>query len=334
MPKFTHWYLVELDGLLRGNVSAERLHELLSEIECHLQDAVQERTAKGMSIEEAELAALEAIGSPEKIAAEELARNASGRKLKFGKQLVYGGAAVMAGSMLFAALLTDAQFHPLFGFGLFWGGLALLIGSGLLKQVNWRIFGGLMVVASVSLAFHQGTRHVYVGDTEWDLDKAQTAIRVHASMSELAGANLRTLESVKASFDNRPISSAQFMTVPTGLGPVSSLSAEDLAAAKLSSAPKIELITQKLPVKLIEKDLNSIVNRLRPQLLDAASTHRSEGARLQALLDTPSMVRVLQRVIPMAIVGSGLIAIVGVLCEMVARALRPRRRHWLKAKLA
>jgi len=334
MPKYTQWYVVELDGLLRGKVPAERLHELLSEIECHLQDAVQERTAKGMAVEEAELAALEALGSPEKIAAEEMARNSGGRKLRIGHRLVVGGTALMAGSMLFAALLTDTRFHPLFGFGLFWGGLALLIGFGMLRQVNWRMIGGLMVVASVSLAFHQGTRHVYVGDTEWDLDKAQTAIRVHSSMSELASANLRALELAKTNFDTRPLSATGFMTVPTALGPVQSLTAEDLAATKLAEAPKIELISQKLPVNLIEKDLNSIVNRLRPELLDAASSHRADGARLHKLLDTPSTVRVLQRAIPMAIVGSGLIAILGLLCELVARAFRPRRTHWLKAKLA
>jgi hypothetical protein len=176
MSKFVSWYLVELDGLLRGQISADRLHALLAEVEAHLIEAIQERVSRGMPQEEAELATLEAMGSPEKVAHEELrvagVTKGADRAFKMSSFALFG----LGAGWLFAGTLPEAQFHPLVG--LFWLAAVsvLLVSSFIAQNIPWRALAVATVCGIVSLSMHQGTRHVYLGDEEILIQDARAFI--------------------------------------------------------------------------------------------------------------------------------------------------------------
>ncbi len=176
MSKFVSWYLVELDGLLRGQISADRLHALLAEVEAHLIEAIQERVSRGMPQEEAELATLEAMGSPEKVAEEELRvaglTKGPDRAFKASTYALFG----LGAGWLFAGTLPDTQFHPLVGF--FWvvASAVLVVSSFFAQRIPWRPLLVATICGVISLSMHQGTRHVYLGDEEVLIADAQTFI--------------------------------------------------------------------------------------------------------------------------------------------------------------
>jgi hypothetical protein len=62
VAKYIDWYLVEAEGMLRGQLRQDRLHDVLSEAEAHLRDTAENLVAHGMSSEDAELAAIERFG--------------------------------------------------------------------------------------------------------------------------------------------------------------------------------------------------------------------------------------------------------------------------------
>jgi len=62
MAKYIHWYLVELEGMLRGEVRNDQLHDILAETESHLRDSAEDLASKGMGPDQAEIAALEKFG--------------------------------------------------------------------------------------------------------------------------------------------------------------------------------------------------------------------------------------------------------------------------------
>ncbi len=176
MSKFVSWYVVELDGLLRGRIPADRLHSLLSEVENHLNEAIEDRVARGMSREEAELATLEAMGSPEKMAEAELRLAGETPLRKWAFKATAGALIAMSVLWLFASLLPDTGFHPLIGIAWLLAAPVLIVGGFLARRLPWRLFVVAAVCGVISLANHQGTRHVYYGDAEFTLEAARTLL--------------------------------------------------------------------------------------------------------------------------------------------------------------
>lgn len=166
MSKFVAWYLVELDGLLRGRITADALHSLLLEIERHLTEAIEERTARGMNQEVAELAALEALGSPEQVAAAELQQLGQSPWVARGKKLALGGTVALAGIWLIAGFQSEAVFHPLAGLAFLIAAPLIALGVILGKQFPWQAWMGAAACGVIALAVHQGTQHVYFGERE------------------------------------------------------------------------------------------------------------------------------------------------------------------------
>ncbi|MCX7801069.1 MAG: hypothetical protein N2109_12115 [Fimbriimonadales bacterium] len=72
MPRYIEWYLAELERRLARRVTRERLHQLLAETETHLSERSEELRREGMEPRAAELAAIDAFGPPERLAALEL----------------------------------------------------------------------------------------------------------------------------------------------------------------------------------------------------------------------------------------------------------------------
>lgn len=176
MSKFVSWYIVELDCLLRNQIPADRLHSLLNEVENHLNEAIAEREARGMSRDEAELATLEAMGSPEKMAEEELKlAGASPRK-----SAAYTATLVATGFLcvgwLIGSLLPDKNFHSVTGLVFVLALPVLLFGGFVAQRINWRLFWVAAACGAVSLAIHQGTRHVYFGEQEFLVENAQALV--------------------------------------------------------------------------------------------------------------------------------------------------------------
>ncbi len=116
MAKYIDWYLVEAEGMLRGRLRQDRLHDVLSEAEAHLRDTAEDLVAHGMSSEDAELAAIERFGRVRAFI-EEATDSRSARRMSILSVL---GAAILCvtatinGTMLHAgpglALGTEAQY--------------------------------------------------------------------------------------------------------------------------------------------------------------------------------------------------------------------------------
>ena len=63
MGRYIDWYLVEVERRLAGNLSREKLHETIGEVEAHLVTAKEDAMQLGMRDAESELAAIESFGS-------------------------------------------------------------------------------------------------------------------------------------------------------------------------------------------------------------------------------------------------------------------------------
>lgn len=95
MDRYIEWYLAELERRLAGSVSRERLHEILCDVENHLRERTEELERGGMGPREAQLAALEAFGRPERIVWAELAAQRA-RTLGTPTPVAQGLAALLA----------------------------------------------------------------------------------------------------------------------------------------------------------------------------------------------------------------------------------------------
>ena len=95
MARYIDWYLAELERRLARSVSRERLHQILCDVENHLSERTEELERGGMGRREAQLAALEAFGRPERIVAAELAGQRA-RTLGMPTPMAHGLAALLA----------------------------------------------------------------------------------------------------------------------------------------------------------------------------------------------------------------------------------------------
>lgn len=95
MARYIDWYLAELERRLARSVSRERLHQILCDVENHLRERTEELERGGMGPREAQLAALEAFGRPERIVAAELAGQRA-RTLGMPTPMAHGLAALLA----------------------------------------------------------------------------------------------------------------------------------------------------------------------------------------------------------------------------------------------
>ena len=173
MSRLVTWYLVELDGLLRGRVSSDRLHTLLSEVELHLAEALEERRARGMAEDEAELAVIEAMGSPERIAEKELGES---KWVDLGRKIGIGSALAMGGLWFVLGFTPESVFHSNVGLALVLGLPLFWLGCLLSRSLLWRPLIVAGALGAMSLAIHQGTRHVYLNDQEIRVEAAAFAV--------------------------------------------------------------------------------------------------------------------------------------------------------------
>ncbi|MFN3684093.1 MAG: HAAS signaling domain-containing protein [Fimbriimonadaceae bacterium] len=72
MARYIEWYLAELERRLGRLVSRERMHEILCDAESHLREKAEALEREGMDPRAAQLAAVEAFGRPDRVAAAEL----------------------------------------------------------------------------------------------------------------------------------------------------------------------------------------------------------------------------------------------------------------------
>ncbi|MEJ5170538.1 MAG: hypothetical protein WHU10_06085, partial [Fimbriimonadales bacterium] len=107
MGRYVEWYLAELERLLADSLGRERLHQLIAETESHLSERSRELADRGMSAREAELAAIEALGPPDRLAMAEL----GGRSARtFGLPSAWAFAAIASVAML---VLAWASIDPM-----------------------------------------------------------------------------------------------------------------------------------------------------------------------------------------------------------------------------
>ncbi|HJP83407.1 MAG TPA: hypothetical protein VJ835_07860 [Fimbriimonadaceae bacterium] len=100
MPKYIHWYLVEVESQVRERLRIDHVHTLLQETEQHLTQIYSENLANGMSDEDAQLAALQRFGPVSQV---------TGRASKGGSPEERDSCGRYAvGSLIFGALVTCA----------------------------------------------------------------------------------------------------------------------------------------------------------------------------------------------------------------------------------
>ena len=179
MAKYIQWYLVEQE-LASSHLSRSELHSLLSESEAHLTELSEEFQGQGMSLEDAEKAALERFGpvTPRPATAKESSRSAE--KIAVGAFICLGLAEIY--------FMTAPGFRGIFQaqINLMWSLAAVfLVAIVFVRRVLWRQLG----FASLGLVLIGGlvSANVFIGadmDRRSNYDKFMSGRRQRAVFNE------------------------------------------------------------------------------------------------------------------------------------------------------
>lgn len=153
MGKYIDWYLVEMEGQAMGGMRADRIHDLISESQAHLEDAAGDLQAKGMSEKDAELAAIERFGRVRDV----VSNTSTARRLfsSTGAVLSLGG----LGLVLLYYLCADWQRVSFATEQFAMGALMLVFAcfAFLCRRVIWREIGAVALALFVINFFAYGT---------------------------------------------------------------------------------------------------------------------------------------------------------------------------------
>ena len=132
MPKYIHWYLVEVESKVRERLRIDHVHNLLQETEQHLSEIYSENLASGMSDEDAQLAALQRFGPVSQVTGRGPRGSAPEDRDSYGG---YAVGALIFGALAICATVAFAPSWTAWSFCLF-ACIASVIAFGILALLS------------------------------------------------------------------------------------------------------------------------------------------------------------------------------------------------------
>lgn len=343
MGKYIDWYLVEVEGMVRADLRADEARDALNEIESHLRESSSDLEARGMSVDEAELSAVERFGRASLVAAGLLERRVSSGAVRRAEPVRRIGLGLATASLVLGISMWLGPMHfdlavPAERFWTFGAAaLAISLWAGWrsidrsFAPLAWSCLAG--IVLGMLVAFPVGLRAFQVAaanrriEAKGDLDRYAglasqlergvsvftPSARVDSSgVAEFHSADgfLAPVQPQEDTFAHDPRGDYTVLSTPISLGPVTTF--EEAKAAWTSRGQKsLDTARQR-----IDRYKAFVAAPTTPVL----SYESVSGAWLTALAS--------------ALMSVFLAAPLLCLHGLVASWRSPRRRSWVRRKLA